>query len=386
MHSTSTPPLFQTLWTYWAWTFAPVNAHNRTVLVAIFPIALIGFVFYQWRQAKRLPLFFLLWFFVTLGPLLPLRDHISEYYLAIPVLGIGAILALAVTQGSPAVRFAAPVFAILFLAVHVPLARFGTRWYLGHTRAVRNLVWGVQQARKLHPDKTILLTGVSDDLYLDSLAHSVFRTLDIPDVYLAPELAAAVVRLDTQNPDALNNVLPPGPTVHALQKEILQVYSVSGDRLRNITSLYERTATAQFGGDPEKYVPQRVDAGVPLLGYLLGSTWYPPVGNFRWMPSRASFRIGVPRIGNANLILNGFCPPEQTRSGPLTLAVLVNGVEVTETKFFKPETTFSRTFVLPPEMVGQQSAVEITLVVDRTLKQTPDSPPLGLAFGVFQIR
>ena len=387
--------VFQTVWNYWTWTFEPLNAVSWPFAVWLFTASGIGFVACQYKQGKKLPLFFLLWFFITLGPILPLREHISDYYLAIPVLGIGTLLALAITQTNIPLRVTAAAVGLFFLLIHIPVARFGTRWYLGHTRPVRSLVWGVQRARHLHPKQTILLTGLSDDLYLDSIAHSVFRALEIPDVYLAPEAAQQVARLDSQNPDALNYVLSAGPVIHAFQKEILQVYTPAGDRLRNVTSAYEKSVGERYGWNPEKNVPQRVDAGAPLLAYLLGSTWYPPVGNFRWMPSRASFRIGVPRIGNAKLILTGFCPLEQTKSGPLTLEVLVGGARLAEAKISKPETSFSRTFVLPPDLVSRASAagasvpgdfIEVTLVVDRTIEQPAGSPPLGLAFGTFEIR
>ncbi len=373
-----------TLWTYWQWAVAPVNAHLRTFPILLFSALLIGFVFYQATRKNRLPLFFLLWFLITLSPTLPLRDHISDYYLAIPVLGLGAILGLAAGTPFLPVRFVAFVAVAFYLFLHVPLDRQGTHWYLGHTRAVRNLVWGVRHARELHPGKTILLTDVSDDLYQDAIAHSVFRTLDIPDVYLAPGMTSQVDRLDAANPDRYSYILPAGPTIRALQKENLIVYSAQGEHIRNVTSLYERTAGARFGWEESKNLPRRLDAGSPLMAYLLGSTWYSPVGTFRWMPSRASFRIGGPQTVGSKLTLAGYCPPEQTESGPLTLSVLVDGKMISESIIVKPETSFSRTFSLPDDLVGRES-LEVTLAVNRTLNRNQGSP-LGLAFGVFEIR
>jgi len=373
-----------TLWTYWRWAIAAANSHLRTFPILLFTALLIGFVAYQAKRKNRLPLFFLLWFLITLSPTLPLRDHISDYYLAIPVVGLGAILALAIGTPSRTIRFAAIVPVALYLFLHVPLARAGTHWYMGHTRAVRSLVWGVRHARELHPGKTILLTDISDDLYVDAIAHSVFRTLDISDVYLAPELMEQVDRLDKANPDRYSYILPAGPTIHALQKEILIVYSARGEHLRNITSLYERAAGNRYGWDETKNLPRRLDAGSSLMAYLLGSTWYSPVGTFRWMPSTASFRIGGPRTFEDKLTLAGYCPPEQTESGPLVFSVAVDGKVISESTISKPETSFSRTFVLPRDLVGRES-VEVTIAVNRTLDRTEGSP-LGLAFGVFEIR
>ena len=377
-----------TLWTYWTWTFAPINAHQPLATVLFFTAVVFGFVFYQAWQGRRLPLFFLLWFGITLAPTLPLRDHVSDYYLALPALGIGAIFALALSIAPKPVRFLALAPVAFYLFIHIPLDRFGARWYFSHTRAVRNLVWGVRQARELHPGKAILLTGVSDDLYLDALAHSAFRMLDIPEVYLSPESVPQVLRLDPANPDAASYILATGPTVHALLKENLVVYSAGTERLRNVTTLYERGVEQRFGWDVSKHVPSRLDAAEPLMAYLLGPTWYSPEGTFRWMPSRASFRIGVPKAstvpnGSYQLLLTGYCPPEQSQSGPLTLSVLVDGKEISATTISKPETSFSRTFSLPFDFVGRDS-VEITLSVNRTLSRS--GLPLGLAFGVFEIR
>jgi len=373
-----------TLWTYWGWAFTPVNTHLPVYVVLAFTALTLGFVLYRARLGDRLPSFFLFWFFITLAPTLPLRDHVSDYYLAIPVLGLASIFALALTTSPAPIRWAAVAAAAFYLFIHVPLARFGTHWYLSHTRPVRNLVLGVRQARQLHPGKTILLTGISDDLYLDALAHSVFRSLDIPNVYLAPELAPQVDRLDAANPDRHSYLLAAGPTVHALQKENLIVYSAQGERIRNVTSAYERLVQKHFGWDEKNNLPTRLDVGNPLMGYLLGSTWYSPEGTFRWMPLRASFRMGGPRIIGSSLTLAGYCPPEQTESGPLKFSVSVDGKMISESTIRKPETSFSRTFVLPRELVGRE-AIEVTIAVDRTIEKIQGSP-WGLAFGVFEIR
>ncbi len=373
-----------TLWTYWNYAFTPEYAHQPFAALAFFTVAVLAFVLYEAVKGRKLPLFFLLWFLITLAPLLPLRDHISDYYLAIPALGLGTVLALALIEKTLPVRLLGLTAAAFYLFIQIPVARFGTQWYMSHTRPVRTLVAGVRQARQLHPGKAILVTDVSDDLYLDSFAHSVFRALDIDNVYLAPELLPTIVRLNPTDKAARSVAAPPGAVIHALLEENLIVYSAAGVRLKNVTSVYEKAVEQRYGWNEEKNVPQTVDAGAPLLAYLLGSAWYPPVGSFRWMPSRASFRIGGPRTANERLTITGNCPREQTESGPLTLSVSVDGKLLSEAKISKPETSFSRSFSLPPELLGHPS-VEVLLAVDKTLEQPAGSPPLGLAFGVFEI-
>ena len=63
------------------------------------------------------------------------------------------------------------------------------------------------------------------------------------------------------------------------------------------------------------------------------------------------------------------------------MSVLVNGKLLSEAKITNPETSFSRIFVLPPDLLGRES-VEVTITVNKTV----GNPPLGLAFGVFEIR
>ena len=51
------------------------------------------------RAGDRLPLFFLAWFAILIAPVLPLSDHLSEYYPFLPSIGLamwgGWALALA---------------------------------------------------------------------------------------------------------------------------------------------------------------------------------------------------------------------------------------------------------------------------------------------------
>jgi len=387
------PALLKTFWTYWSWSFAHPNAHQHLAIILIFTAAVLGFVCYEFVRGRRLPLFFLLWYVITLAPILPLRDHISDYYLAIPALGLASIAGCALARAVPSFERAIPSFErsklsitaipsffliAYYLAIQIPVARAGTHWYLNHSRAVRNLVTGVRHARELHPGQNILLTDVSRELYLDSMAHSVFRALDVPDVYLAPEASASL-------PEAEEHTLSIAATRYALKEEKLQAYSAASEHIRNVTFSYEHSFGTAYSWNDQKNIPRKVDVGSPLLAYLLGSTWYPPEAGFRWMPSRASLQMGGPLVAKAKLILTGYCPPEQTESGPLTIFITVDGEKISEAKLSKPETSFSRTFELPAAVAGRDW-VEVTVAVDRTLRKPAGSRPLGLAFGVFEIR
>ncbi len=51
--------------------------------------SLAGFTLYSAWRRQWLPLFFLCWYAILLAPVLPLRYHISDYYLTLPAMGLG---------------------------------------------------------------------------------------------------------------------------------------------------------------------------------------------------------------------------------------------------------------------------------------------------------
>ncbi len=371
----------KTLLTYWKWSFAPAALENSlrhsALIVVLFTVIVLGYSGYSAWKGRWLPLFFLLWFPITLAPLLPLKGHVTDYYLSIPTLGLSVVLALLL--GERRLRLWGALAGVGYLSLQIPAARAGSRWYFERSREVRNLVLGVRAAREAHPGKTILVTDVTPDLYARSFAHSPFHALDIPEVYLAPDESNSPQT--NLNENRADFVLPAEPVLQGLAQEEIEVYSASGQRLRNITTLYEKGLRAK--GKPE--TPRIVDVGNARMTYLLGSSWYPLEGNFRWMPKRASLKIGGPQTGSEKLVLTGYCPPEQLRQGPLALSVFIDGEPLSPIEISRPETPFSRSLNLPPDTVGKKT-VEVTLEVSRTIAVPAGGRPLGLAFGKFLIQ
>ncbi|MCU1261319.1 MAG: hypothetical protein JWO80_4204 [Bryobacterales bacterium] len=377
--------VFRTFATFWRWEFVPRDwTHARWEALSItagFTALLVWHIVREARKRNYLPIFFLLWFVITLAPLLPLRDHVSAYYLTIPTVGLAMLLAHAFARpGAPWQALVPAIAALLYLCLQIPAGRGHARWYFDQSREIRTVVLGIRHARELHPGKAILLADVSPELYSLAIAHSPFHALDMPDVYLTSESAREILH-SGQTGDISRFVLPAGPATQAVLNRQIEVYSLSGGRPRNITSFYEVAAANQ----PRKDFPRRVDVGVPLLGYLLGSTWYPLEVDHRWMPKWASVRMGGPRTIRDKLILTGLCPEGLIRPGPLKLRVSVDGEELAEAKFIKPEEEFLRSFSLPPDLVGKEH-VDVTLEVSRTFQAVPGGRPLGLAFGVLEIQ
>jgi hypothetical protein len=165
-----------------------------------------------------------------------------------------------------------------------------------------------------------------------------------------------------------------------LAQNRLVVYRLSGDHLRNITSAYAQYASAHL----EDKLPLRVDVGNPLMAYLLGSEWYPLESGIRWMPRWASVRLGGPSTGQNHLVLNGWCPDQAVKSGPIQLAVAVDGELLPPFTLSNPETPFVRTFDIPASARGKD-VVLVRIEVSRTFRAAGDSRDLGLAFGVVEM-
>jgi len=385
--------LLSSLWTYWQWALGVMRMAEITtgwprwlapVGTAILSASLLGFAAWKLLHKNWLAGFFLGWFLVVLAPVLPLREHLSEYYLTIPVVGLSMLGAWAVAESLRG-RWRWKVVSIAVAAAYVvpslSATRAATRWYYENALGVRTLVRGVARAHQLHPDKLILLTGVNDDLFWTGIADRPFRLVGAKDVYLAPGSEGNI----TERPGlgiVSDFVLPPGPALRALEEDRAVVYAVGGLRLVNVTAAYRILARQRWSPSEE---PRHVDVGNPLFAKQLGLTWHQIEGAYRWMPRRASLHLGGPSSPNELLYISGYCPAEQVRDGPLKLTVTVEGHVYPPVLLKRGNAPFEVSFPLPPNLVGKPR-IEIGLEVDRTFMPSSDSRNLGLVFGTFSIR
>ena len=386
--------MFRTLLKYLKWSLIPATWDDMNYkhwlgsgIVWLLAAFLIGYLVYSARNRDWKPFFFAGWFLATIGPMVPLPDHISDYYLTIPTIGIAMLFAGAIACGWDAVpvrtftpwKLAAVVCAAAYVGAMLPTTRFATRWWYERTRTVKGIVLGVRAARQAHPGKAILLDGVTSETYNDAIGHSPFILLGANDVYLVPQLRDKIHPANDVA-DLDDTILAPGPTLKALLNEQALVYSVAGDHLRNITRTYG--VAARLSLQPGE--PRRIDAGNPLFAYLLGPEWLPIDNGFRWMPKRATLRLAGPGTAKDQLFLEGICPLEKLGGGSVHLEVSVDGIPLKGTNISDPESSFHRLFKLPPELIGRP-VVEVAIQTDR-LVRTSSQGELGLAFGKIAIR
>jgi hypothetical protein len=386
MHFTGA--MFRTLGIYWTWSVGPTFLFTPFYLprwllpagIAVVSAGLLGFLAWKLRAGARVALFCLAWYLALLAPVLPLRDHQTEYYVFLPVIGLcwlGGWAAVSGWRAGVRGRATAVTLAAIYALMAIPTLLATSEWNHAITMRVRNLVEGVAGIHERHPSQSILLEGVDTDLFWNGVLDRPFRLFGLDHIYLAP---GSEKHIDS-HPDLGNindYILPAAVVAQALKREELVVYDVRGPRLRNITDVYAVMPR-------ETRVPLRVDAASPLTSYLLGPEWYASDGDHRWMPRRASLRIGAPSARGQKLYLRGSCPDEQLREGPLPVTITVEGVTMPPTIIRPGENAFELAFALPDSLIGKPE-MHVTVEVSRVIRPASDPRDLGLVFGTFEVR
>ena len=374
--------IFRTLGLYWTWALVPPNfqeyGHRHVVVVRIVVLltaAVIAFLICELKQRRLTVLFFLAWFAITIAPVLPLSEHHSDYYLSIPVIGL-AMLGAAATgravQGSWLKRAIVVVPLVVYFLTMAPIAYAATHWWVSKSLAVRAMVLGTVAARRTHPGQAIVLEGVTTELFNDGLADSPFYAAGIDDVYLTPQ-SALTIQNGPGRPEVAGMTADPAALWHGITHDQVVVYSVERNHLRNITGRYARELGSLRDVDR---LPNQADVGNSLYSWLLGPTWMPAGSGYRWMPGRATIRLGVPE-GAKWLELSGICPEEQLSQGPRHLMILIDGKVAAETRIYSPESDFNRQMSISG--LAGKTAVDLEIRVDPVFRK--EGQEYGVIFG-----
>jgi hypothetical protein len=378
-----------TFWTYWSWALAALQGSGswqatlKPAFVAALTLALLAFALARALKRDWLPVFGLAWFVVALGPLLPLRDHISDYYLAAPAIGLailGACGLVCAWRGAVAWKVLATVLVVIYARTMIYADWYAIKWWYDRSQAVERLVLGVERARELHPTEGILLDGVDSNLFWAGVFYRPFRVFGVTDVFLTPGSERGI-EVHRDLGDVADFVLPSGATLRALNNNQIVVYRCGLKRLKAITSSYAETTAQQLRPEP----PRRIDVGTPLMAYLLGPEWYSPDDGLRWMPKRATLQIGGPRSSSERLYMQGNCPESLLQQGRVPLRVTVDGAPLPETTLGKGDSQFDLSFPLPPQAVGR-NLMNVTVEAGRAVKVGPDAVEFALRLGVFEVR
>jgi hypothetical protein len=323
------------------------------------------------------------WFLTLLLPFLPLRDHIFDYYLALPLIGLAMLAADAFSRAWSG-RIPCCVVGValvgFFLFESVLVARKSSWSWAYRSWNIRAMVMGVAEAHRLHPERAILLKDADDMLFWGAISQRCFLFLGFGNVYLAPGSESQI----TPHPelgDVNSFVMPAASVRRNLSEGRLTVCAWKAGHLEDVTGQYE--ASASDSAPVTSSQADRIDVGDPRNADRLDAAWYPIDQGFRWMPKRASVRMRISGDRAQTLHLSGYCPGAAVRNGALHMIVSVNAAAFPAVSIDKGDAPFEFDFPLPS---GLPKEIEVTLEVDRTFRSPPDMRDLGLAFGVVEIR
>jgi hypothetical protein len=228
--------LIEGLGVYTKWALA---AEAKAWVAVVLAVVLSAFAAWRALQKDCRGIFFLAWFTGALAPYLPLAAHRSRYYLVIPFLGLAMLGGWALLEAWHAgwrFRITGVVCLALFLPPTIEYATDNLGYDYRWSSAARNLLSGVSQVREAHPNKTILLTNVPQELFYVAIYHQAFRLISVYDVYLTPD-HANIERMSGYEPiDRF--FLSREETLRALALGRAVVYDAGGPRLKEVTRSY----------------------------------------------------------------------------------------------------------------------------------------------------
>jgi hypothetical protein len=233
--------ILSTLSTYWKWALGP----SRLILLGIHPsffrssltvlliLGLAGFLLWKLRRGQWVAAISPAWFLIVLAPLQPLRYHIDDSYLTVPVIGLamwGGWALVSAWRAGWAGRIAAVSLLAIYLCVNIPVNRVITVSFHDRSQRIRNLVLGVVAVTRTQPDKVVLLQGVDTDMFWSAVYDRPFRLFDVNEVYVAPE--------DRPNIASDPQLGPPPPEFFADRASVQNpmVLDVSGGQVRDVTT------------------------------------------------------------------------------------------------------------------------------------------------------
>ena len=382
--------LFQTLWRYWAYATGALRDEILDwrplwlglALTVFASIGLAIFVYLKASKREWLPLLLSAWFVVILLPVLPFRNHFTEYYIMLPAIGPAILAGWAIASSKRAATLATCIaLAGLYLALSITDTHTTEKFFYDRARRMKYLVQGLQSQEQIKPRRVALLTGIDNDLFWTGFCDGPFWLIGLSGVYLTPNPRMAIEEHPGSGCDVSHFFIAPEDAVHLLRGSDVGVFVLEGRRVRDVTASYRETAWAEFS----KSHPGYVDVADPAYEKSLGPAWYAVEGNYRWMPKTATVTIHGPTQPGQTLEADGFCPGALLTRGPLVVTFRADGVKIGAVTLTQANEPFQLQFALPANLVGRPQ-MELEIEVSRTLQSPPDPRQLGLIFTTFTIK
>ncbi len=379
--------------TYSLWVMGPSRMGemiDESLRVSGFLIAgalLLALLLFAFQKRSAPIAFCIAWFAAFLAPVLPLANHVSDYYLAIPAIGVCWLIGWMLTDWCSR----GTTWKALAIALGASVAigsvwenRETTLYYAGHSGRMQRVVRAVTAAHRAAPAKIILLGGVDRDLYAVAFDDEPFYAAGAavssgqPLVFLTPGSEAG---LQAEFPGVSRYVFSADRAATALENRQAIVFQVTGESIREVTAAYRAIAQSQRAAMRRT----SIELGDSSAADLLGSGWYPAEKGFRWMAKAASARLAGPQTAQQRLHIDGFVPAGALANGPLTLLIKVDAKPAGALRIDTPDSLLTADFALPQAAIGQRE-ITITLEVSRTFRPPGDPRELGLILSKLAIR
>ncbi len=187
--------MFLTFTRYWNLSLGPaefarwfpafeawVPAASALLLLAVLFALVVGI-----RRREPAMAFGAAWFVIGLAPVLILPDHVSSYYLFMPVMGLALAGAYAALMfQSIWAKSAAIALLVIHAATNASAAVSIRDWTIDRTLRVRHFYDALDQIRARGGPACILLTGMNDDEFWGGYYGIRRYVPDLQDLYLAP--------------------------------------------------------------------------------------------------------------------------------------------------------------------------------------------------------
>ncbi len=362
--------LFESVSIYWQWLFAAVRIEkfgpDWAWLVTpsnwLLTPAVLGFIVLRTWRRDFLPLFCLVLSSALIAPMLPLKDHRTDYYLASASIGIMMVLGL-ITIRLPK---PASLLLILYIVPSFIVQQATFEWYLDRTAPIRPLIRGLQYAVQTHPGKLILVDGITESTYESALADEALRLIGAQNIRLVPGSKPA------------GNPLTVAPETAriAFEKEAVTVYQFNGSILQDVTREWERGRALELstGLSPE------ILAGDPIFNPQFLDGWYGIEDGHRWLSSKGAVQVGGPFAKDAQVTIKAYAP---ATLGNIELRIVCGGSLIHKAKVSPGDVEIR--FALPQNLQNAQSLV-LELEASKTVRPTSDERNLSLVFGQISIR
>jgi hypothetical protein len=341
-------------------------------------LALLAFLAVQLRKRNYAALLGPLWFLAAIGPMIPIKLHISDYYLVTPSVGLAIWAGWAVASGLKSGTWKVPTLlcTALFAVLAVYSQFAATRFQAQQSHRVKFMVRSVAHALNLHPKKTILLDGVDASMFYRGILDHPFYALGITRVYLTQESYQKVLASPegVLQSDVVGYHQAAATTYQGLADHTIEVYDVTSVPIRNVTRSYSR----KWLSKPKPGAPEILFVGQKLAEPYLGSGWLNAEETHRWMQKVGVLKLAGPSSSAAKLRLTAIVPDFLVKDEPATLNIFINNELAGTAKLRKMTWELQESFAVPQSAVGK-AEVEVRLELDRTSHAPGDTRDLGIA-------